>query len=93
MRLIVRDDGCGVKPQDFERLFEPFYTTKTGGMGIGLSVSRTIIERHRGRLWAESNDGPGITFSFSIPCGRESASERVSAADELVKGGRQRGAD
>ncbi len=74
VRLVVRDDGCGIKPQDFERLFEAFYTTKTGGMGIGLSVSRSIIERHQGRLWAEPNDGPGTTFSFSIPCGRESAS-------------------
>lgn len=68
VRLSVRDDGCGVKPQDFERLFEAFYTTKTGGMGIGLSVSRSIIERHHGRLWAEPNDGPGTTFSFSVPC-------------------------
>jgi signal transduction histidine kinase len=43
-------------------------------MGIGLSVSRSIIERHYGRLWAERNDGPGVTFSFSIPCGLESPS-------------------
>jgi len=71
--LSVRDAGCGVNPQDFEKLFEPFYTTKTGGMGIGLSVSRSIIERHHGRLWAEPNDGPGTTFSFSIPCGQETA--------------------
>ena len=74
MRLSVQDAGIGVNPQDFERLFEAFYTTKSGGMGIGLSVSRSIIERHHGRLWAEPNDGPGVTFSFSIPCGSESAS-------------------
>ena len=66
--LSVQDAGCGVNPQDFARLFEAFYTTKSGGMGIGLSVSRSIIERHQGRLWAEPNDGPGTTFSFSIPC-------------------------
>jgi len=66
--LSVRDAGCGINPQDFEKLFEPFYTTKSGGMGIGLSVSRSIIEKHQGRLWAEPNDGPGATFSFSIPC-------------------------
>ena len=73
VRLSVQDAGTGVNPQDFERLFEAFYTTKSGGMGIGLSVSRSIIERHHGRLWAEPNDGPGVTFSFSIPSGQESA--------------------
>jgi C4-dicarboxylate-specific signal transduction histidine kinase len=67
VRLSVQDAGCGVNPQDFERLFEAFYTTKSEGMGIGLSLSRSIIERHHGRLWAEPNYGPGITFSFSIP--------------------------
>jgi len=66
--LSVRDCGTGINPADFQRLFEAFYTTKTGGMGIGLSVSRAIIEEHHGRLWAEPNDGPGVTFSFSIPC-------------------------
>jgi hypothetical protein len=71
--LSVQDSGCGVNPQEFERLFEAFYTTKRGGMGIGLSVSRSIIERHHGRLWAEKNHGPGTTFSFSIPCTPESA--------------------
>ena len=79
MRLSVQDAGCGVNPQDLERLFEAFYTTKSGGMGIGLSVSRSIIERHHGRLWAEPNDGPGATFSFSIPCGPESAKDAAAA--------------
>jgi signal transduction histidine kinase len=49
-------------------LFEMFYSTKKDGMGIGLSVSRSIIENHHGRLWASANDGPGTRFSFSIPC-------------------------
>jgi signal transduction histidine kinase len=53
--------------QGVDSLFNAFYTTKSGGMGIGLFVSRSIIERHHGRLWAEPNDGPGATFSFSIP--------------------------
>lgn len=67
VRLDVRDAGIGLNPQDLGRLFESFYTTKNGGMGIGLSVSRSIIENHQGRIWATTNDGPGATFSFSIP--------------------------
>jgi signal transduction histidine kinase len=68
VRLSVQDAGAGFEPDDANRLFEPFYTTKSGGMGVGLSVSRSIIESHSGRLWATPNDGPGSTFSFSIPC-------------------------
>ena len=67
VRLNVRDAGVGVTPQNMNKVFDPFYTTKSDGMGIGLSVSRSIIEKHQGRLWAEANDGPGATFSFSIP--------------------------
>ena len=69
VRLTVRDTGVGFDPQLVHRLFDAFYTTKSGGMGIGLSVSRSIIEGHRGRLWATRNDGPGATFAFSIPRG------------------------
>ena len=67
VRVTVQDAGVGFQPQDAQRLFDAFYTTKSGGMGIGLSVSRSIIESHHGRLWAAPNDGPGATFSFSIP--------------------------
>jgi len=67
VRVTVRDTGVGVDPQNLTKLLDAFYTTKSEGMGIGLSVSRSIIERHHGRLWAEPNDGPGATFSFSIP--------------------------
>jgi PAS domain S-box-containing protein len=67
VRVTVQDVGVGFEPQSVNKLFEAFYTTKSGGMGIGLSVSRSIIESHRGRLWATPNDGPGATFSFSIP--------------------------
>ena len=67
VRVSVRDAGVGVDPQSMTKLLDAFYTTKSDGMGIGLSVSRSIIERHHGRLWAEPNDGPGATFLFSIP--------------------------
>jgi signal transduction histidine kinase len=63
----VQDSGVGFAPEDRERLFEAFYTTKAQGMGIGLSVSRSVIERHHGRLWAVRNEGPGATFTFSVP--------------------------
>jgi PAS domain S-box-containing protein len=65
--LTVRDAGVGFAPEEAERLFDAFYTTKTEGMGIGLSVSRSIVESHRGRLWAVPNQGPGATFAFSVP--------------------------
>jgi len=68
VRLSVQDSGIGLTRQAAGNIFEAFYTTKTDGMGIGLSVSRSIIEAHQGRLWATPNDGPGTTFSFAIPC-------------------------
>ncbi len=67
VRLTVQDAGVGLDPQGADKLFEAFYSTKSSGMGIGLSVSRSIIESHHGRLWAAPNDGPGATFAFSIP--------------------------
>jgi len=78
VRLTVKDVGVGFTPETADKLFEAFYTTKTDGMGIGLSVSRSIIERHQGRLWAAPNSGPGATFSFSIPCGSESVASAPS---------------
>jgi len=69
--LSVKDAGIGFDPQTADRLFETFYTTKNDGMGVGLCVSRSIIESHQGRLWATLNDGPGATFSFSIPWGSD----------------------
>ncbi len=68
--LAVQDVGVGFGADDAERIFEAFYTTKSEGMGIGLSVSRCIIESHRGRLWAAPNDGPGASFAFTIPTHR-----------------------
>jgi C4-dicarboxylate-specific signal transduction histidine kinase len=73
--LSVRDTGVGFEPHEAQRLFEPFYTTKSGGMGIGLSVSRSIIESHGGHIWAEHNAGPGATFAFSVPASGAQCSE------------------
>ncbi|MGH7531323.1 MAG: sensor histidine kinase [Gemmatimonadales bacterium] len=67
VRLSVQDVGVGFEPEAADRLFAAFYTTKHDGMGMGLSVSRSIIERHGGRLWATPNHGPGATFAFSLP--------------------------
>jgi PAS domain S-box-containing protein len=69
--VAVQDAGIGLDPQQMVRLFDPFFTTKPGGMGIGLAISRTIIEAHGGRLWATPNDGPGATFQFTLPLNSE----------------------
>lgn len=69
VRLSVKDAGPGFDSGMSEKLFSPFFTTKSNGMGVGLSVSRAIVESHNGRLWAEPNDPYGATFAFSIPVG------------------------
>jgi signal transduction histidine kinase len=76
--VVVRDAGVGFAPETADKLFEAFYTTKRSGMGMGLSVSRSIIERHHGRIWAAGNDGPGATFSFSVPGTPERTPEPAS---------------
>ena len=84
VRLSVKDTGVGLTTQTAEKIFEAFYTTKSDGMGIGLSISRSIIEAHQGRLWATPNDGAGSTFSFAIPCTPEGFADTgtpVSRAD------------
>jgi PAS domain S-box-containing protein len=81
VRLSVQDVGVGFESQALGKIFEAFYTTKSGGMGIGLSVSRSIIESHSGCLWASANDGPGSTFSFSLP-----QTSEVRLSDSLADG-------
>ncbi|QUD90873.1 PAS domain S-box protein [Phenylobacterium montanum] len=65
-RVSISDTGCGISPEVADRLFQPFVTTKSQGMGVGLSISRTIIEAHGGRLWAEQNPGGGTIFRFTL---------------------------
>jgi PAS domain S-box-containing protein len=65
--VAVRDTGHGLETKDVERIFDPFFTTKAQGMGLGLSISRTIIEAHGGTLWATPNDDKGATLQFTLP--------------------------
>ena len=67
VQVTVQDSGVGLEPNTMARIFEAFFTTKTGGMGMGLSISRSIIQNHGGRLWATPNDGPGTSFHFTLP--------------------------
>jgi two-component system sensor kinase FixL len=73
VEVAVVDAGYGIAPERFGDLFKPFFTTKPNGMGIGLSISRTIIEAHGARIWAENNAGGGATFRFTLPLAGESA--------------------
>jgi signal transduction histidine kinase len=63
--VAVRDSGIGIEPAYMEHLFTRFFSTRDGGRGMGLSICRSIIESHGGRIWASSNDGPGATFQFT----------------------------
>jgi len=65
--VLIQDSGTGLDPEHSSRIFEPFYTTKLEGIGMGLTISRSIVEAHGGRLWAVANDGVGTTFCFSLP--------------------------
>ncbi len=67
VEIYVTDTGPGLDGKDPNRLFETFYTTKPGGLGVGLSISRSIIESHGGRLWARENRGGGLSVHFVLP--------------------------
>jgi PAS domain S-box-containing protein len=64
---IVRDSGIGIRPENIDHVFAAFHTTKPGGLGMGLSISRSIVENHSGRLWVEAHEGPGASFCFTLP--------------------------
>ena len=65
--MSVSDSGAGIGIEHPEKLFDAFYTTKAHGMGVGLSISRSIVESHQGRIWARDNERHGATFAFTIP--------------------------
>ncbi len=67
IEVFVRDRGAGISVDAAAKIFEPFYSTKLDGMGMGLAISRSIVERHDGRLWFTPNDDRGCTFHFTLP--------------------------
>jgi signal transduction histidine kinase len=67
VEVTIRDSGIGLTPDEVARIFDAFYTTKPTGMGMGLSICRSILQAHGGRLWATANDGPGANFHFTMP--------------------------
>jgi PAS domain S-box-containing protein len=80
VQVIVQDSGTGIDPNTMGKIFDPFYTTKAGGMGMGLSISHSILQNHGGRLWGTANDGPGTSFHFTLPqYQREESDARVAA--------------
>jgi signal transduction histidine kinase len=83
VRVAVRDSGVGLDPEAGERPFEAFYTTKSSGMGMGLSIARSIVESHGGKLWARPNEGPGATFVFTLPQGSPPS---PAAGDDDING-------
>jgi signal transduction histidine kinase len=84
----VRDSGPGLSQVDLERVFEAFYTTKSSGLGMGLSICRSIVEANGGRLWAAANAPKGATFQFTVPTGSDGSDQpgqqRTSAEDKVA---------
>jgi signal transduction histidine kinase len=81
MRLSVEDTGSGIDATDIDRVFNPMFSTKSGGMGMGLSICRTIVENHGGRIWAQSRPGGGAIFRFELPVA--TASTQAQAAEPV----------
>lgn len=90
LKVAVRDRGTGLNGDQLDKIFQPFYTTKRDGLGMGLSISRSIVEAHGGRLWAENNRDCGATFYFTVPiekdcpaAGNESGKPRISRSESI----------
>jgi len=81
VEVAVIDGGCGLADPD--RLFEPFFSTKSEGLGMGLNICRTIIESHHGRLWAQPNPAGGTIFRFTLPCASPQAAAASDQSEEL----------
>jgi C4-dicarboxylate-specific signal transduction histidine kinase len=79
--IAVQDSGPGLNPESFDRLFDAFYTTKPGGMGMGLSICRSIVEAHGGRIWVSRTGGPGATVQFTLPVGESAQRKATPAVD------------
>jgi signal transduction histidine kinase len=89
VQVTIEDSGRGLDPKAMSRIFEPFYTTKLGGMGMGLSISRAIVQAHGGRLWATAKDGPGTSVHFTLAGYKEESQLRqAQASDPLMESGR-----
>jgi signal transduction histidine kinase len=67
VEISIRDRGCGIPPADLERIFQPFMSTKLHGMGLGLAICRSVVESHRGHLWAENGAEHGAIFHLKVP--------------------------
>jgi PAS domain S-box-containing protein len=80
--VAVRDCGPGIDPEHLERVFDAFYTTRSGGLGMGLSICRSIVKAHGGRLWAEPNEPRGATFAFALPCAETELMDSRRAAHQ-----------
>jgi len=81
--VAVEDVGVGIEPENTARLFSAFYTTKPAGLGTGLSICRSIVEAHGGRIWASRNAGPGMTFQFTVlPHNPASSAASMPSADQ-----------
>jgi hypothetical protein len=83
--VAVRDSGAGIDPEHFHRLFEAFYTTKSGGVGMGLSICRSIINAHGGRLWADVSEPRGAVFQFTLPGAEKKITNPIPAGQQTAE--------